>query len=74
MAALSTLSKSALTLRYKEGVDGFGKDIIKGKKFPNLKASAVAQNIYDVSTAFGALMKYPIQEILRSDDNVITNE
>ena len=74
MAALTTLSKSALNLRYKEGVDGFGKDIIKAKKYSNVKASAVAQNIYDVSTAFGTLMKYPIHEIVRTDDNVITNE
>lgn len=73
MAVQSTLLKSALTMRYKEGVDLNGKDIIKSKKFSNLKVTASAQSVYDVAAAFGPLMKYPVLETLRTDDNLLTN-
>jgi hypothetical protein len=36
MAVKSTLVDSALTLKYKSGVDSNGKDIIKSKKFSNI--------------------------------------
>jgi hypothetical protein len=73
MAVQSTLLKSSLTMKYKEGVDVNGKDIIKSKKFSNIKVTATAQNIFDTAAAFGPLMKYPVLETLRSDDNLLTN-
>jgi hypothetical protein len=73
MAVQSTLLKSALTLKYKEGVDVNGKDIIKSKKFSNVKVTAAAQNVFDVSASIASLMKYPTVETLRSDDNLLTN-
>ena len=73
MAVQSTLLKSALTIKYKEGVDTNGQDIIKTKKFSNVKVTAGDQNIYDVSAAFGPLMKYPILETQRSNDNILIN-
>jgi hypothetical protein len=73
MAVQSTLLKSSLTLKYKEGVDTNGADIIRSKKFSNVKVTATAQNIFDTSAAFGPLMKYPVLETLRSDDNLLTN-
>jgi len=60
-------------MKYKEGVDVNGKDIIKSKKFSNIKVTATAQNIFDTAAAFGPLMKYPVLETLRSDDNLLTN-
>jgi hypothetical protein len=73
MAVESTLYNSALTIKYKEGVDSTGKDIIKAKKYSNVKVSAIAQEIYDTAQALGPLMKYPINEILRSDDSTLVN-
>ena len=50
-----------------------GKDIIKAKKYSNVKVSAIAQEIYDTAQALAPLMKYPINEILRSDDSTLVN-
>ena len=73
MAVESIMTKSALTLKYKEGVDAFGKDINKTKKFSNVKVSAADQDIFDTSQAFAPLMKYPLVEVLRTDDSVLNN-
>jgi len=73
MAVQSTQIKSSLSLRYKEGVDAKGKDIIKTKKFSNIKVVADNQGLYDVAAAITPLMKYPIVEILRSNDSVLNN-
>ena len=73
MAVQSTLLKSALTMKYKEGVDTNGNDIIRLKKFSNVKVTATNQSIFDVSEAFAPLMKYPVLETQRSDDNILIN-
>ena len=73
MAVQSTQIKSALSLRYKEGVDANGKDIIKTKKISNIKIVADNQGLLDVATALSPLMKYPIVEILRSNDSKLIN-
>ena len=72
MAVKSTLIKSALSLRYKEGVDTNGEDIIKTKKFSNLKVTATDENIFNVAAAFSPLMKYPVLESVRSNENALT--
>ena len=73
MAVQNTLAKSALSLKYKEGVDLNGKDIMRTKKFSNIKVTAADQDIFDISDAFTSLMLYPVSEVLRSDDNMLTN-
>jgi hypothetical protein len=73
MEVKSTLIKSTLTLRYKEGIDSNGKDIIKTKKFSNIKVTAADEKILNVAAAFSPLMKYPVLESLRSNDNSLTN-
>ena len=73
MAVESTLAKSALSLKYKEGVDLNGKDIIKTKKFSNIKVTAADPDIFDISDAFTSLMIYPVSEVLRSDDSLLAN-
>jgi hypothetical protein len=73
MAVISTLAKSALSLKYKEGVDEKGKDIIKTRKFSNIKVTAGDQEMYDVSAAFSPLMLYPVTEVIRTDDTVLMN-
>ena len=73
MAAQTMLAKSALSIKYKDGVDERGNDINKTKKFSNVKVTAVAQNLYDVAIALSPLMRYPILEVVRTDDSVIVN-
>jgi hypothetical protein len=73
MAVQNTVVKSALTLKYKEGVDESGKDIIKAKKFANVKTDAADQDIYSVANALTPLMKYPVLDIVRSDDSILIN-
>lgn len=73
MALLSSLTNTAVSLRYKEGVDSTGKDIIKAKKFSNVKISAVDQDIYDTAAALGSLMSYPVSQVVRSNDSVLIN-
>ena len=73
MAVESTLAKSALSLKYKEGVDTNGKDIMRTKKFSNIKVTAADQDIFDISDAFTSLMIYPVSEVLRSDDSTLAN-
>jgi len=73
MAVQNTQIKSALTLKYKSGVDANGKDIIKNKKFTNIKLTADNQGLYDVAAAMSPLMKYPLVEVLRSNDSSLIN-
>lgn len=70
-AVESTLYQTALTIKYVDGVDSTGKNIIKAKKYSNVKVTAQAQEIFDTAQALGPLMKYPINEILRSDDSAL---
>lgn len=73
MAVQSTQVKSALTIKYKDGIDAKGNDIMKTKKFSNIKITAVDQGLIDVATALNPLMKYPIADILKSNDSVLVN-
>jgi hypothetical protein len=73
MAVQSSVVKSALTLKYKEGVDLSGNDIIKAKKFSNVKTDAVDADIYALAVALSPLMKYPVMDIVRSDENILIN-
>lgn len=71
MAVETTLIKSGLSMRYKEGIDERGNDINKIKKFSNIKVTAVNANLHDVAAAFSPLMKYPTLEVMRTDESVI---
>lgn len=73
MAVQSSVVKSALSLKYKEGVDESGKDIIKTKKFSNVKTVALDDDVYAIAATFKPLMKYPVSEILRNDDSMLIN-
>ena len=73
MAVQNVLAKSGLTLKYKEGVDEKGTDIVKTKKYSNVKVSAVDQNIYDVAAALTPLMRYRSLEMVRTNDSILSN-
>ncbi|MFL0247208.1 MULTISPECIES: DUF1659 domain-containing protein [Clostridium] len=73
MALQNTLAQSAVTIRYKNGIDSTGKDIIKTKKFSNVKVTATDQNVYDTAAALAGLMEYELNDILRSNDCFLIN-
>ncbi|MFL0247338.1 DUF1659 domain-containing protein [Candidatus Clostridium stratigraminis] len=62
-----------MTIKYKDGIDLTGKDVIKAKKFSNIKVTADDQSILDTANALAPLLQYEITDILRSDDNILLN-
>jgi hypothetical protein len=58
---------------YKAGIDEAGRDVIKSKKYNNIKVTAAAEDLLLIGTAIGNLMKYELVEIQRSDDSVLLN-
>jgi hypothetical protein len=73
MAVSSTQVSSSLSLKYKDGIDSKGKDIMKTKKFSNVKVAATDQNVYDTAAALTQLMKYPSIETCRINENMLAN-
>ncbi|MFL0267913.1 DUF1659 domain-containing protein [Candidatus Clostridium radicumherbarum] len=73
MAVNSVLAQSSMTIKYKDGIDLTGKDVIKAKKFSNIKVTADNQSILDTANALALLLQYEITDILRSDDNILVN-
>jgi len=50
-----------------------GKDIIKTKKFSNVKVTANDQSVYDTAAALASLMEYELSDIVRSNDCLLIN-
>ena len=73
MAILNTLVDTAMNIRFKAGVDALGNDIIKGRKYSNLKVTAASEDIFLIGTVLGNLMRDEVVEILRSDDTILVN-
>jgi hypothetical protein len=73
MAVQSTLAKSTLSLKYVAGIDETGKEINKFKRFSNVKTAALDQGIYDTAAALNPLLKYPVAEVVRTNDSVLIN-
>ena len=73
MAVQSTLVNTAMSIRFKDGIDALGNDIIKAKKFSNVKVTAASNDVLSIADAFGNLMKNEVVEILRSDDSILLN-
>ncbi|WML36750.1 DUF1659 domain-containing protein [Clostridium sp. OS1-26] len=73
MAATATKLQTTLLLKYKDGVDAKGKEIIKTQRFSKVKTTASDQDIYDVSVELGKLIGKPLNEIVREDQSGIMN-
>lgn len=73
MALQNTLAQSAVSIRYKAGIDSTGKDIIKSKKYTNVKVTADDQSVYDTAAALVPLMQYELSNILRTNDSFLIN-
>ncbi len=73
MAAKATKLETAMILKYQDGVDKTGKEILKKQRFSKIKTSAVEQDLFDVAKEFGTLLGKPLDELIREDQNSITN-
>lgn len=73
MAVNSTKLQSYLTLKYKEGVDSKGNDIIKSQKFAKVKTDSTDADVYDTAALLGNLLKYPLMSVIREDDSTLTS-
>ena len=73
MATNSTKVHSAMVLKFKNGVDTKGKDIIKSQSFSKVKVAATDDEILAVGTALGALLEFPLVDVSRQDQSTIIN-
>lgn len=73
MAATASKLQTTLVLKYKDGVDQKGKEIIKSQRFSKVKTTASDQNIYDVSVEIEKLLGKTLDEIVKEDQSSIMN-
>lgn len=73
MAAKTTLLNTSVILKYKDGLDEEGKEIIKRQTFSNIKIDAAVQDIYDVAGEIEKLLGKTLEELIRQDESGITN-
>jgi len=74
MAVTSIKTDCSMVLKFVQGVDDYGKDIIKSQKFSNVKTTALDQDIFDVAKALETLMPEPLVEVLKNDENALASE
>ena len=74
MATVVTVPRdSALQFRLVVGTNpDTGAPIIQSKSFSKVKATALDQDIYDVTTALIGLQKYPVDEIRSQKESQLT--
>lgn len=66
MAVLATDLATSLMLKVKVGVDQNQNDVYKTMTLKRVKVTAVDQDIYDVANGIAAVLKYPVQDIIKS--------
>jgi hypothetical protein len=71
MAVQSTIVGTAMSLKYKAGLDELGNDVIKARKYSNLKVTSSLDAIHTIAVALGNLMRYEVVEIVRNDESLI---
>lgn len=73
MAALATKLQTALVMKYVDGVDAKGTEIIKSQRFSKVKVTAIEQDLYDLAKEFEKLLGKTLSEVVREDQSGITN-
>jgi hypothetical protein len=73
MAANSTKVQSSIVLKVKTGTNAKGENILKNIRYSKVKVTASDEDVLAVGTVIGTLLAYPIQQIVREDQNVIIN-
>ena len=74
MAVKTVKTQTVMLIEYKVGADAKGSDIIKGQRFAKVKVSAADGDILEVGNAIASLLMYPLQKVIRQDQNAVMNE
>ena len=74
MAVLSTKVQSNMVIRFKDGIDEKGNDIIKSQRFSKLKVTSEDADILSVGTTLGNLLKDEVVDIVREDQSIVVNQ
>lgn len=74
MAAALTKVSSSVVIVINTGKDANGKDTSKKLNLGAVTTTAPEQDIYDVASAIGNILNYPVQTIQKVDNNLLTNE
>jgi hypothetical protein len=74
MAVVSQAKDSKLRIKYIEGIDGDGSNIVKTKTYSNVKALAADAEVYAVADAMMALQSKAIEEVARIDEEELIEE
>ena len=72
MTAKATKLQTTLQIKYKDGVDAKGKEIIKKMRFSKVKTTATEQNILDVALEIEKILGVTLDEVIREDQSGIT--
>jgi hypothetical protein len=74
MAVRSSTFQSNMVVRFKNGVDATGNDIIKSQRFSKIKVNALDEDILTVGTELGTLLKYPFADVVKENHSFLINE
>lgn len=72
MTAKATKLQTTLLVKYKDGVDAKGKEIIKNMRFSKVKTTATEQNLLDVALEIEKILGVTLDEVIREDQSGIT--
>ena len=71
MAVSETKNASSLKLKFDCGMNDDGKTVIKSRTYPNVKADATSQDVFDIAKALVDLQIHDNIEILKQDNTVL---
>lgn len=74
MAVVSTKLQSAMVIKYKTGVDEKGNDVFATQRFSKIAVGAQDADILAVSQSIGSLLNFPVNQVVREDQNSIINQ
>jgi hypothetical protein len=72
MAAKATKLHTTLIVKYEDGVDAKGKEIIKSQSFSKVKTTATEDDILAVTLEVEKLIGKTLNEVIREDQSGIT--
>ena len=67
MAVISSAKDSILVVSYQAGLTPTGSPLIRQRSFPNVKADALDQDVFDVANALYSLQQYPLTGVRRDN-------
>jgi hypothetical protein len=73
MAATETPVSTSVVLVSNIGKTATGRNIIKKTSLSKIATTAADQDIYDVATAIGNILNFPVSEIDKVSHSVLTN-